>query len=155
MTTFRLGSVPGLGRSPGEGKGCPLQYCSLENSMDSPWGLNESDVTEQLSLSAVTELGSSSELPGSQSRGPGMFVKLEILSASHPLPFHIIFPSIAGSHLSLGCLAVLKIFLVLKKTMMAYVLDISEEKVNWRGAAGVTVRLWLKPPARGRASLLF
>ena len=29
-----LGSIPGLGRSPGEGKGCPFQYCSLENSMD-------------------------------------------------------------------------------------------------------------------------
>ena len=28
-----LGSVPGLGRSPGEGKGCPLQYSGLENSM--------------------------------------------------------------------------------------------------------------------------
>ena len=29
-----LGSVPGLGRSPGEGKGNPLQYSGLENSMD-------------------------------------------------------------------------------------------------------------------------
>ena len=29
-----LGSVPGLGRSPGEGKGYPLQYSVLENSMD-------------------------------------------------------------------------------------------------------------------------
>ena len=29
-----LGSVPGLGRSPGEGKGFPLQYSGLENSMD-------------------------------------------------------------------------------------------------------------------------
>ena len=29
-----LGSIPGLGRSPGEGKGNPLQYCCLENSMD-------------------------------------------------------------------------------------------------------------------------
>ena len=29
-----LGSIPGLGRSPGEGKGCPLQYSGLENSMD-------------------------------------------------------------------------------------------------------------------------
>ena len=29
-----LGSIPGLGRSPGEGKGCPLQYSALENSMD-------------------------------------------------------------------------------------------------------------------------
>ena len=27
-------SIPGLGRSPGEGKGYPLQYSGLENSMD-------------------------------------------------------------------------------------------------------------------------
>ena len=37
-----LGSVPGLGRSPGEGNGNPLQYTCLENSMDrvgySPYG---------------------------------------------------------------------------------------------------------------------
>ena len=29
-----LGSIPGFGRSPGEGKGYPLQYSGLENSMD-------------------------------------------------------------------------------------------------------------------------
>ena len=29
-----LGCIPGLGRSPGEGKGYPLQYSGLENSMD-------------------------------------------------------------------------------------------------------------------------
>ena len=29
-----LGSSPGLGRSPGEGNGNPLQYCCLENPMD-------------------------------------------------------------------------------------------------------------------------
>ena len=33
--------IPGLGRSPGEGNGYPLQYSSLENSMDrgawNPW----------------------------------------------------------------------------------------------------------------------
>ena len=29
-----LGSIPGLGRSPGEGNGNPLQYFCLENSMD-------------------------------------------------------------------------------------------------------------------------
>ena len=29
-----LGSIPGLGRSPGEGKGYPLQYSDLENPMD-------------------------------------------------------------------------------------------------------------------------
>ena len=43
-----LGSIPGLGRSPGEEKGYPLQYSGLENSMDSPWGCKESDMTEQL-----------------------------------------------------------------------------------------------------------
>ena len=29
-----LGSIPRLGRSPGEAKGYPLQYSGLENSMD-------------------------------------------------------------------------------------------------------------------------
>ena len=28
------GLIPGLGRSPGEGNGNPLQYSGLENSMD-------------------------------------------------------------------------------------------------------------------------
>jgi len=41
-----LGSIPGLGRSPGEGKGYPLQYSGLENSMDSPWNGKELDMTE-------------------------------------------------------------------------------------------------------------
>ena len=44
-----LDSIPGLGRSPGEGKGYPLQDSGLENSMDSPWGRKESDMTERLS----------------------------------------------------------------------------------------------------------
>ena len=29
-----LGLIPGLGKSPGEGKGYPLQFSDLENSMD-------------------------------------------------------------------------------------------------------------------------
>ena len=29
-----LGSIPALGRSPGEGKGYPLQYCGLQNFID-------------------------------------------------------------------------------------------------------------------------
>ena len=47
-----LGSIPGLGRSPGEGCGNPLQYSCLDNSMDSGdgWtivrGITESDMTE-------------------------------------------------------------------------------------------------------------
>ena len=76
--TGDLGSIPGLRRSPGEGKGYPLQYSGLENFMDcivqgregngkptpvllpgkshgwrslvgcSPWGCYESDRTERL-----------------------------------------------------------------------------------------------------------
>ena len=45
-----LGLIPRLGKSPGEGKGYPLQYSGLENSMDS-WGHKELATTEQLSLS--------------------------------------------------------------------------------------------------------
>ena len=51
-----LGSIPGLGRSPGEGTGYPLQYSCLKNSMDSPWGHKESDTTELLSLSLILGL---------------------------------------------------------------------------------------------------
>ena len=49
-----LGSVPGLGRSAGEGNGNPLQYSCLGNTMDrGVWqaivhGLTESNMTEQL-----------------------------------------------------------------------------------------------------------
>ena len=49
-------SVPGSGRSPGEGHGNPLQYSCLENPHGqrnpagySPMGHKESDTTEQLS----------------------------------------------------------------------------------------------------------
>ena len=51
-----LGSVPGLGRSPGEGQSNPFQYFCLKNPHGqrslvgySPWGLKESDTAEQLS----------------------------------------------------------------------------------------------------------
>ena len=40
-----LGSIPGLGRSPGRGHANPLQYSCLY----SPWGRKESDMTERLS----------------------------------------------------------------------------------------------------------
>ena len=40
-------SIPGSGRSPGEGKGYPFQYSDLENSMDCiVHGVIESDTTE-------------------------------------------------------------------------------------------------------------
>ena len=50
-----LGSVPGLGRSPGGGHGNPLQYSCLENPHGlrslvdySPWSSKELDTTKQL-----------------------------------------------------------------------------------------------------------
>ena len=46
-----VGSIPGLGRSPGEGKGYPLRYSGLENSIDCRvHGVTKSDMTEWLSL---------------------------------------------------------------------------------------------------------
>ena len=46
-----LGSIPGLGRSSGEGKGYPFQYSGLENSMDYiVHGVADSDTAGQLSL---------------------------------------------------------------------------------------------------------
>ena len=48
-----LGSIPGLGRSPGEGNGNPLQYSCLGNPMYggawvgySPWGHKKLDMPE-------------------------------------------------------------------------------------------------------------
>ena len=57
------GLISGLGRSSGEGNGNPLQYSFLENSMDrgawqatSPWGCQELDMTERLSLTYSSTL---------------------------------------------------------------------------------------------------
>ena len=51
-----LGSIPGLGRSPGGGQGNPLQCSCLDNPHGqkslvgySPWGHNDLDTIEQLS----------------------------------------------------------------------------------------------------------
>ena len=47
-----VGWIPGSGRPPGGGKGYPIQYSDLENSMDCiVHGVAESDMTERLSLS--------------------------------------------------------------------------------------------------------
>ena len=51
-----LGSIPGLGRSPGGGHGHPIQYSCLENSPGqrsleghSLWGCKDLDMIERLS----------------------------------------------------------------------------------------------------------
>ena len=58
------GLVPGLGRSPGEGKGSPLQYSCLKNPMDKGtwqaiiYRVAESDTAEQLGIAHVHSLPS-------------------------------------------------------------------------------------------------
>ena len=56
-----LGTVPGSGRSPGEGNGNPLQYSCLENPMDRGacraivHGFAESDTTEKVSMHTLQQ----------------------------------------------------------------------------------------------------
>ena len=74
------GSIPGLGRSPGERNSYPLQYSGLENSMDYPWGHKELDMTERLTSlgfpggsdgkASACNAGDQGLIPGS-GRSPG------------------------------------------------------------------------------------
>ena len=48
-TAGDAGSIPGWGRSPGEGNGNPLQYSCLENPMDrGAWRATVCGVTKEL-----------------------------------------------------------------------------------------------------------
>ena len=69
-----VGSVPGWGRSLGEGNGNPFQYSCLENPHGrrrlvgySPWGHKELDTTEQLNNDSSPS-GLKSSLGGAGSR---------------------------------------------------------------------------------------
>ena len=62
-----LGSIPELGRSPGEGKGYPLQYSGLENSMDCieiRHDCKELDMTERLKVIHANGFISSERVTG-------------------------------------------------------------------------------------------
>ena len=52
-----LGLIPGLGRSPGEGKGNPLQYSCWENPMDEGawWAIVHGVAKSQTGLSNFTK----------------------------------------------------------------------------------------------------
>ena len=58
------GLTPGLGRSPGEGNGYPLQYSCLENPMDrGAWWATVPGVTNSQTEDSQTELGGGWSLP--------------------------------------------------------------------------------------------
>ena len=58
-------SIPGSGRSPGEGNGNPLQYSCLENSMDRGawWAIVHRVTKSQTRLSAHTYTQAGSQRP--------------------------------------------------------------------------------------------
>ena len=51
-----LGSIPGLGRSPGEGKGYPFQYSGLENFMDSMQRVGHNSCNSAAAAAAAKQL---------------------------------------------------------------------------------------------------
>ena len=67
MVKNRPGSIPGLGRSPGEGNGNPLQYSRLENPTDrGAWQATVHGVAKsqtRLSMHAQGEAKDSALLP--------------------------------------------------------------------------------------------
>ena len=73
-----LGLTPGLGRSPGEGKGYPLQYSGLENSMD----CMVHEVSKSWTQLSVTSRFVIDFLPRSKC----------LLTSSSPQPFSILVP---------------------------------------------------------------
>ena len=54
-----MGLIPGLGRSPGEENGNPIQYSCLGNPIKrslvgySPWGCKELDTTVHIEVSSI------------------------------------------------------------------------------------------------------
>ena len=71
------GLIPGLGRSPGEGKGNPLQYSCLENPVDrgARW-----DTTERLRLNTCADLATGKKFPAANSVTFKVVLKLSHLS---------------------------------------------------------------------------
>ena len=64
--TGDMGSVPGLGRSPGEGNGNPLHYSCLENTMNrGAWWATDHGVTRN-----QTRLSTTQQQRGSKALSP-------------------------------------------------------------------------------------
>ena len=57
-----MGSIPGSGRSPGEGNGYPLQYSCLENSMGrEAWRATVQGVAKDSDMTEQTHTGQEKE----------------------------------------------------------------------------------------------
>ena len=57
-----MGSIPGFGRSPGEGNGYPLQYSCLENSMGrEAWRATVQGVAKDSDMTEQTHTGQEKE----------------------------------------------------------------------------------------------
>ena len=82
-----LHSIPGSGRSPGEGKGYPRQCSGLEDSTDSPWGHKASDTTEPFHL----------HIPRSGAVLHGDHTNLHVTNSVCGFPFLHIFANICYS----------------------------------------------------------
>ena len=77
-----LGSIPGLGRSPGEGKGYPLQYSGLENSIDCivHWVTRARHGWATFTFTLLFPASPVAGMPRSQGRGPGRSHMLQLSS---------------------------------------------------------------------------
>ena len=87
-----LASIPGLGRSPGEGKGDPLQYSGLENS----WSVFSSVTQSCLTLETLWTAVRQASLSITNSRSLFKLMSIESVMPSkhlHPMssPFHSAF----------------------------------------------------------------
>ena len=85
-----LGSVPGLGRSPGEGNGNSLQDFCLENSMDrGAWRATVHGVAKsQTRLSNFTSLPLLLLLKPTALGSSSFILPLQYLSCAHVCSFH-------------------------------------------------------------------
>ena len=83
-----MGSVPGWGRSPGEGNGNPLQYSCLGNAMDrGAWRATVHGVTKIRTLS-TQQMSQKRAFPGGSEvkNPPANVTKEETEAPSHTLP---------------------------------------------------------------------
>ena len=89
-----LGSIPGLGRSPEEGKGYPLQYSGLESSMDC---INSQWVTK--SWTRLSDFHFSSQIRSVQFISSVVSDSLRPMNHSMPgLPVHHQLPEYTQTH---------------------------------------------------------